>query len=75
MLGRVLVEDGTRSGQPSSSRNEDNMVCIRGMVQEDCAVAACMLADALMHFDIVVLTCGHLDSALCCMTLHDHTQP
>jgi len=29
ILGRVLVEDDTRSGRPSSSRHEDNVVHIR----------------------------------------------
>ena len=26
------------------------------------------------HFDVVVLTCGNLDSGLCCTTMRDHTQ-
>jgi hypothetical protein len=33
--GRVSVEDDTRSGWPSNSRNEDNVVRIRDMVWED----------------------------------------
>jgi len=45
--GRVSVEDDTRSGRPSSSRNEDNVVRIRDMVREDRTVRVRMLADAL----------------------------
>ena len=26
------------------------------------------------HFDVVVLTCGHLDSGLYCTTMRDHTR-
>ena len=26
------------------------------------------------HFDVVVLTCGNLDSGRCCTTMRDHTQ-
>jgi len=26
------------------------------------------------HFDVVVLSCGHLDSGLCCTTMRDDTQ-
>jgi len=47
ILGRVSVEDDTRSGWPSSSRNEDNMVHIRDMIREDRTVTLHMLADAL----------------------------
>jgi len=47
VLGRVLVEDDTRSGRPSSSRNEDNVVRIRDMIREDRTVTVRMLADAL----------------------------
>jgi hypothetical protein len=50
--GRVSVEDGTRSGQSSSSLNEDNVVCIRDMVQEDRTVTVRMLADALNIIDL-----------------------
>ena len=35
ILGRVSMEDDTRSGRPSSSRNEDNVVRIRDMLNED----------------------------------------
>jgi hypothetical protein len=35
VLGRVSVDDDTRSGRPSSSRNEDNGVRIRDMIRED----------------------------------------
>jgi hypothetical protein len=45
--GRVSVEDDTRSGQPSSSRNEDNVVHIRVMVQDDRTVIVSTLGDAL----------------------------
>jgi hypothetical protein len=45
--GRVSVEDDTRSGRPSSSRNEDNVVRIRDMVREDCTVTVRKLAEAL----------------------------
>ncbi|PNF32641.1 hypothetical protein B7P43_G15462, partial [Cryptotermes secundus] len=41
VAGRVSVEGDTRSGRPSSSRNEDNVV------REDRTVTVCMLADAL----------------------------
>jgi len=47
VLGRVSVEDDTRSGRLSSSRNEDNVVCIRDMIREDHTVTVRMLADAL----------------------------
>jgi len=40
----VPVEDDTRSGRPSSSRNEDNVVRISDMIRED---HVSMLADAL----------------------------
>jgi hypothetical protein len=46
MLGRVLVEDGTRSGQSSSSWNED-VARIRDLVREDRTVTVRILADAL----------------------------
>jgi hypothetical protein len=46
-VGQVSVEDDTRSGRPSSSRNEDNVVRIRDMVREDRNVTLRMLADAL----------------------------
>ena len=41
------MEDDTRSGRPSSSRNEDNVVRIRDMIREDRTVTVRMLADAL----------------------------
>jgi len=41
------VEDDTRSGWPSSSRNEDNVVHITDMIREDHTVTVRMLADAL----------------------------
>jgi AraC-like DNA-binding protein len=44
---RVLVEDDTRSGRPSSSRKEYNVVRIRDMVREDRSVTVRMLADYL----------------------------
>jgi hypothetical protein len=47
VLGRVSVKDDTRSGQPSSSRNEDNVVHIRDVIREDCTVTVRMLAYAL----------------------------
>jgi DNA invertase Pin-like site-specific DNA recombinase len=50
VLGRVLVEDDTRSGRPSSSRNEDNVVHIRDMIMKDRTVTVRMLADA-MHIN------------------------
>jgi len=46
ILGRVSVEDDTRSGRLSSSRNEDNVVRIRDMIREGRTVAVRMLADA-----------------------------
>jgi hypothetical protein len=45
--GRVSVEDDTRSGRPSSSRNEVKVVRIRDMVREDRTVRVRMLTDAL----------------------------
>jgi hypothetical protein len=45
--GRISVEDDTRSGRPSCSRNEDNVVRIRDMVREDRTVTVRKLADAL----------------------------
>jgi hypothetical protein len=57
ILGRVLVEDDTRSGRPLSSQNKDSMVRIRDMVQEDRSVTVCMLADAL---NISKLTCHQI---------------
>jgi ribosomal protein L28 len=47
LSGRVSVEDDTRSGRPSSSRNEDNVVRIRDMVREGRTVTVRVLADAL----------------------------
>ena len=47
VVGRVSVEDDTRSSRPSSSRNEDNVVRIRDMIREDCTVTVRMLGDAL----------------------------
>jgi hypothetical protein len=47
VLGRASVENDTRSGPPSSSRNEDNVVRNREMVHEDYTVTVRMLADAL----------------------------
>ena len=47
VLGRVSVEDDTRSGRPSRPWNEDNVVHIRDMIREDRTVTVCMLADAL----------------------------
>ena len=47
VLGRVSVEDDTRSGQPSSSQNEDPVVRIRDMIREDRTFTVRMLADAL----------------------------
>jgi len=47
VLGRVSVEDDTRSGRSSSSWNEDNVVHIRDMIREDRTVTGHMLADAL----------------------------
>jgi len=47
VLGRVSVEDDTRSGRPSSSRNKDNVVRIRDMIRNDHTVTVRMLADAL----------------------------
>jgi len=47
VLGRVSVEYDTRSGRPSSLRNEDNVVRIRDMIREDRTVTVRMLADAL----------------------------
>jgi hypothetical protein len=38
------LNDDTRSGRPSSSRNEDNVVCIRDMISKDRTVT---FADAL----------------------------
>jgi hypothetical protein len=57
VLGRVSVEHDTRSGQPSSSWNEDYVVRIRDMVQEDRTVTIHMLADAL---NINELTCNQI---------------
>jgi ribosomal protein S25 len=45
--GRVSVKDDTRSGRPSSSRNEDNVVRIRDMLREGRTVTVRVLADAL----------------------------
>lgn len=45
--GRVSVEDDTRSGRPSSTRNEDIVVRIRDVVREGRTVTVRMLADAL----------------------------
>jgi len=47
VLGTVSVEDDTRSGRPSRSRNEDNLVGIRDMIREDRTVTVRMLSDAL----------------------------
>ena len=47
VLGRVSVDDDTRSGRHSSSRNEDNVVRIRDMIREDLTVTLRVLADAL----------------------------
>jgi hypothetical protein len=47
VLGRLSMEDDTRSGWPLSSQNEDNVVLIRAMVQEDRTVTVRMLADTL----------------------------
>ena len=47
VLGRVSVEDDTRSGRPSSLQNEDNVVRIRDMIMKDRTVTVRMLADAL----------------------------
>ena len=41
------MEDDTRSGRPSSSWNEDNVVRVRDMIKEDHTVIVCMLADAV----------------------------
>ena len=57
ILGRVSVEDDTRSGRPSSSRNEDNVVRIRDMIREDRTVTVRMLADAL-HISKSAKFCG-----------------
>ena len=46
-MGRVSVEDDTRSSRPSSSRNEDNVVRIRDVIREYRTVTVRMLADAL----------------------------
>jgi hypothetical protein len=45
--GRGLVEDGTRPGRPTSSRNEDNVIRIRDVVRDNHTVTVYMLADAL----------------------------
>jgi hypothetical protein len=45
VLGRVTVEDDTRSSRPSSSRNEENVIRIRDMIREDRTVTVRMLAD------------------------------
>jgi len=50
VLGRVSVEDDTRSGWPLSSQNEDNVVHIRDMIREDRTVTVRMLADN-MHLN------------------------
>jgi hypothetical protein len=47
VLGRVSVEDDTRSGWPSISWNEDDVVRIRNMIRDDSTVTVRMLADAL----------------------------
>jgi len=47
VLGRVSVEDDTRSGWPSSSWKEDSLVRIRDMIREDHTVTVRMFADAL----------------------------
>jgi len=47
VLGRVSMEDNTRSCRPSSSRNEDNVMRIRDIVREDRTVTVRTLADAL----------------------------
>jgi len=47
VLGRVSVEDDTRSGRPLSSQNEDNLVHITDIIREDHTVTVRMLADAL----------------------------
>jgi AraC-like DNA-binding protein len=47
VLGMMSMEDDTRSGRPSSSRNEDNVIRIRDMKREDRTVTVRMLADAL----------------------------
>ena len=57
VLGRVSVEDDTRSGRPSSSWNEGNVVRIRDMIREDRTVTVLMLADAL---HINKLTCHQI---------------
>ena len=46
-MGRVSVEDDTRTGPPLSSRNKDNVVRIRDMIREERMVTVLMLADAL----------------------------
>ena len=50
------MEDDTRSGRPSGSRNED-VVRIRDMIREDRTVTVHMLADAL---HINKLTCHQI---------------
>jgi hypothetical protein len=57
MLGRVSVEDDTRSGWTSSARNEDNLVRIRDMVWEDHIVTVHTLVDAL---NMSKLTCHYI---------------
>ena len=47
VLGGVSVEDDTRSGRPSSLRNEDNVFRIRDMIMKDRTVTVRVLADAL----------------------------
>ena len=60
VLGRVPVEDDTRSGRPSSSRNEDNVVCITDIIREDRTVTVRMLPDAL-----------HINKSTCHQTLRE----
>jgi len=45
VLGTVSVVDDARSGRPSSSRKEDNVVHIRDMIREDRTVTVRMLAN------------------------------
>jgi hypothetical protein len=45
VLGRVSVEDYTRSGWPSGSWKKDDAVRIRDMIREDRTVKVHMLAE------------------------------
>jgi len=60
ILSKVSAEDDTRSGRPSSLRNENNVVRISDMIKEDRTVTVRVLADAL-----------HINKSTCHQILQD----